>query len=159
MTKFVRVLFLCRPDISLPAYLAQTHVFGRTALLVNSDSRSGMFSLFGSSEGSRAPLLPLARTVDHPVGRHSSIRAHFTKNLGLIVAILYGIVSISITVFNKAVLTQYKFNYSNTLSLGQGICSLMFLYILRRRKIVSFPDLSWSTAIEVCERPNLDLKS
>jgi solute carrier family 35 protein len=70
-------------------------------------------------------------------------------HLGLIVAVFYGLISISITVFNKAVLTHYQFNYSNTLSLGQGICSLAFLYILRKFEYISFPNLSWSAAIEL----------
>lgn len=71
------------------------------------------------------------------------------QNLGLIVAVLYGTVSVSITVFNKAVLTGYGFNYSNTLSLGQGLCSLAFLYGLRSHGVVTFPNLNWRTALEV----------
>lgn len=76
------------------------------------------------------------------------------QNLGLIVAVLYGTVSVSITVFNKAVLSGYGFNYSNTLSLGQGLCSLAFLYGLRNYGIVYFPNLKWKTALEVRKSVN-----
>lgn len=101
-------------------------------------------------EGTRSPMMPeRIDTPKHHVGPKPKLKQYFQTYLGLIVAVAYGIVSVSITVFNKAVLTHYQFNYSNTLSLGQGLCSLAFLYILRSYGKVFFPNPGWKTAIEV----------
>lgn len=78
-----------------------------------------------------------------------------SQNLGLIVAVLYGVVSVSITVFNKAVLSGYGFHFSNALSLGQGVCSLAFLFGLRNYRVVHFPNLNWKTAVEVRIGPTI----
>lgn len=109
-----------------------------------------MLSIWQRSENTRSPLLGGFPARSPSPSRKITLPPFLQKHLGLLVAILYGIISVSITVFNKAVLSGYGFNYSNTLSLGQGICSLAFLFGLRNYKIISFPNLSWRTALEVC---------
>eukprot|EP01098_Paradermamoeba_levis_P007413 TRINITY_DN3063_c0_g3_i3.p1 TRINITY_DN3063_c0_g3~~TRINITY_DN3063_c0_g3_i3.p1 ORF type:complete len:313 (+),score=67.15 TRINITY_DN3063_c0_g3_i3:331-1269(+) len=72
-----------------------------------------------------------------------------TKGLpfrGFLVAFLYGVVSISITFFNRAVFSIWKFNYSNTLTLGQMLFSLVFLVFLKTFRLVSYADFDLKTA-------------
>lgn len=69
--------------------------------------------------------------------------------LGLVAAFLYGITSVSITFFNKAVVSVYHFNFSNTLTLGQMICALLFLVVMKQVGIVTYADFQWSTAKQV----------
>lgn len=109
-----------------------------------------MFNIPRRGEGVRSPLLP-THFEQYPSQSPaiSAVYRYIKPHLGLIVAILYGVVSISITVFNKAVLTHYQFNFSNTLSLGQCLCSLAFLVGLRHYKYITFPNLAFQTAFEV----------
>lgn len=60
-----------------------------------------------------------------------------------------GVISISITLFNKAVFSWYQFNYSNTLTLAQMVFSILFLLLLRRLGFISFPSFSAETARSV----------
>eukprot|EP00011_Vannellida_sp_DIVA3-517-6-12_P014233 CAMPEP_0114607968 /NCGR_PEP_ID=MMETSP0168-20121206/2337_1 /TAXON_ID=95228 ORGANISM="Vannella sp., Strain DIVA3 517/6/12" /NCGR_SAMPLE_ID=MMETSP0168 /ASSEMBLY_ACC=CAM_ASM_000044 /LENGTH=324 /DNA_ID=CAMNT_0001818853 /DNA_START=21 /DNA_END=992 /DNA_ORIENTATION=- len=53
----------------------------------------------------------------------------------VIVVLAYIVVSISITFFNKAVLSGYDFHYANTLSLVQVLCSSTLLLWLRRMNV------------------------
>jgi len=74
--------------------------------------------------------------------------------IALYIRILYniigaGVISISITIFNKAVLSHYQFPYANTLALGQMFFSLLFLEGMKRMHIVEYPAFSWSTAYKV----------
>jgi len=64
----------------------------------------------------------------------------------LTVAILYGIISVSITFFNKAILSLFKFKYSALLTLGQMVFSLIFLSLLKHFNIIYFADFSISAA-------------
>lgn len=61
---------------------------------------------------------------------------------------LSGVISISITVFNKAVLTHYGFNNANTLALGQAVFSLLFLYILKSTGHIDYPSFSLEVAFK-----------
>jgi solute carrier family 35 protein len=65
---------------------------------------------------------------------------------GFAVAATYGIISISITFFNKAVLSVYNFPYSNTLTLGQMVTALVLMYLMKRFKYISYPDFNLTTA-------------
>jgi len=65
---------------------------------------------------------------------------------GFFVAFTYGVISISITFFNKAVLSVYSFNYSNTLTLGQMITAIVFLWALKRARLIHFADFNVATA-------------
>jgi len=68
------------------------------------------------------------------------------KWLGFFVAFMYGLVSISITFFNKAVLSVYDFHYSNTLTLGQMVFAIVALFLMKSTGVVSYKDFSFSTA-------------
>ncbi|EGC37582.1 hypothetical protein DICPUDRAFT_149816 [Dictyostelium purpureum] len=70
------------------------------------------------------------------------------NNKGFFVAFAYGVTSVSITFFNKAVLNYYNFNYSNSLTLGQMIFSLFFLVIMKQFGYISYPDLN----IDLCKK-------
>jgi len=61
---------------------------------------------------------------------------------GFWVAFSYGIISIAITFFNKAVFDTYGFQASNTLTVAQMSCAILFLDVGKRMKWVDFPDLS-----------------
>eukprot|EP00727_Mastigamoeba_balamuthi_P007787 m51a1_g3629 putative dmt family transporter: udpglucuronic acid udp-n- (323) ;mRNA; f:130498-132466 len=65
---------------------------------------------------------------------------------GFLVAATYGVISISITFFNKAVLSVYKFPYSNTLTLGQMLTALVFMWAMKRTALISYADFNLSTA-------------
>jgi len=64
---------------------------------------------------------------------------------GLIIAVCYGVTSTLITFFNKAVFS-YNFDGSNSLTLAQGIFSILFLLVLKRFRMLEFHDFSVGTA-------------
>jgi len=61
----------------------------------------------------------------------------------------YGVMSILITLFNKAVLSTYKFSYANTLTLAQSVTTLVCLSGLKQFGLVKFEELSIDTAVKV----------
>ena len=61
----------------------------------------------------------------------------------------YGVISIAITLFNKAVLSTYEFPYAKTLTLVQSIVTLLFLHLLRRGGVVTFEDFDVNVAKKV----------
>jgi len=65
---------------------------------------------------------------------------------GFAIASSYGVVSIAITFFNKAVFDIYDFEASNFLTLGQTVLSLIFLISLKQYKIIAYNDFSVETA-------------
>jgi len=65
---------------------------------------------------------------------------------GFAIASSYGVVSIAITFFNKAVFDIYKFNASNFLTLGQTVLSILFLITMKRFKFITYNDFSVETA-------------
>eukprot|EP01089_Gocevia_fonbrunei_P023472 TRINITY_DN993_c0_g1_i1.p1 TRINITY_DN993_c0_g1~~TRINITY_DN993_c0_g1_i1.p1 ORF type:complete len:325 (-),score=30.16 TRINITY_DN993_c0_g1_i1:46-1020(-) len=69
-----------------------------------------------------------------------------TATYGFTVAVLYGVISIAITFFNKAVLSVYDFPFSNTLTLGQMLFSLLFLVLAKKLRLIDYPDFSLETA-------------
>lgn len=64
---------------------------------------------------------------------------------GFAVAVLYGVTSISITFFNKAVFV-YGFEASNFLTLGQIVFSLAFLVVMKKYKFLDYEDFNVATA-------------
>jgi len=68
---------------------------------------------------------------------------------GFLVALSYGVTSITITFFNKAVLSYYSYPYSNVLSLSQLLFSLISVVALKKTGVVSYPDFQWSVAKKV----------
>jgi len=74
------------------------------------------------------------------------VRCHATSSLSLPHHRGIGLVSISITFFNKAVLSVYDFHYSNTLTLGQMVFAIVALFLMKSTGVVSYKDFSFSTA-------------
>eukprot|EP00743_Colponemidia_sp_Colp-15_P006395 GILK01006884.1.p1 GENE.GILK01006884.1~~GILK01006884.1.p1 ORF type:complete len:327 (+),score=37.19 GILK01006884.1:52-1032(+) len=68
------------------------------------------------------------------------------RSKGFFAACLYGFVSISITFFNKGVFSIYHFDFAMLMTLAQMILSIVFLLVMRRLKLVDFPDFQWQTA-------------
>jgi len=65
---------------------------------------------------------------------------------GFAIATSYGVVSIAITFFNKAVFSVYNFGASNFLTLGQTVLSILFLIGMKHYKFISYNDFSVETA-------------
>ena len=61
-----------------------------------------------------------------------------------------GAISISITFFNKAVLSVYKFNFGNTLMLAQMIASLIFMHFMKKYGLIKYKDFDSKVAKQVC---------
>ena len=61
-----------------------------------------------------------------------------------------GAISISITFFNKAVLSVYKFNFGNTLMLAQMIASLFFMHFMKKYGLIKYKDFDPKVAKQVC---------
>jgi len=59
---------------------------------------------------------------------------------GLASAVSYGIISTSITFFNKAVLSVFKFPYPVTLTLAQVVFAIVCSYIMKRQGLISYAD-------------------
>lgn len=64
-------------------------------------------------------------------------------------AYLTGAISISITFFNKAVLSVYKFNFGNTLMLAQMIASLIFMHFMKKHGLIRYKDFDSMVAKQV----------
>ena len=60
-----------------------------------------------------------------------------------------GAISISITFFNKAVLSVYKFNFGNTLMLAQMIASLIFMHFMKKHGLIRYKDFDSRVAKQV----------
>jgi len=65
---------------------------------------------------------------------------------GFLIAVSYGVISISITFFNKAVFAVYNFEGSNTLTFGQILFALIFLDLMKRKKLLDYEDFNVETA-------------
>ncbi len=68
---------------------------------------------------------------------------------GLAAALAYGVSSMAITLFNKAVLSVYGFSYPQVLTLLQSLVTIICLWALRRAGIMSFPDMTMNLAWKV----------
>jgi hypothetical protein len=67
----------------------------------------------------------------------------------LLVCLQYGLVSVAITLFNRAVFSVYHFNFPSTVTLLQIIVSLVYMYALRAAGRMQFGALSLRTARKV----------
>lgn len=79
--------------------------------------------------------LPLSKSGDDDDQWHVSSR--MTRK-GVYAAISYMACAVLLILFNKAALSSFKFPCANVITLFQMICSLILLYALRCRKIISF---------------------
>jgi len=68
---------------------------------------------------------------------------------GILCSLFYGVVSISITLFNKMVLSGYGFDYPNIMTLCQMSFSLTMLYVMRFLGLAQFTGFEFATAKQV----------
>lgn len=62
---------------------------------------------------------------------------------------IVGIVSLTITFFNKAVFSSYNFDAANTLTFGQMFFSIIFLEVLRFFNVLQYESFKWETGKKV----------
>lgn len=102
-------------------------------------SVSHFFSPDMSKGMSKAVLLPTVQTDTMEV----------TLLTRLLACVAYGAVSVSITLFNKAVFSYYKFNFPNLFTTLQILVSLLYMIILRSLKVMDFGAVTWKTSKQV----------
>jgi solute carrier family 35 protein len=81
--------------------------------------------------------------------RNSTFVTQLLPYAGVVAALSYSVISIAITLFNKAVLSTYKFESALTLTLLQGLVTIFALELMKWRGWISYPDFSLKTAIQV----------
>eukprot|EP01116_Phalansterium_solitarium_P003744 TRINITY_DN14563_c0_g1_i1.p1 TRINITY_DN14563_c0_g1~~TRINITY_DN14563_c0_g1_i1.p1 ORF type:complete len:341 (-),score=99.19 TRINITY_DN14563_c0_g1_i1:279-1301(-) len=64
------------------------------------------------------------------------------RSIGVVV--FYITISVSITFFNKAVLTEWDFDYSNFIMLSQHMFTVMVLFSLKTARAIDYPPVEWS---------------
>ena len=81
-----------------------------------------------------------------------------TKPPKIVSCLAYGVVSVSITLFNKTIFSVYRFHYPAFVTLVQVVLSVFFMALLARARIIDFEmkggrggilGLKWSTAKKV----------
>jgi len=70
-------------------------------------------------------------------------------NAGVFAALAYSVVSIAITLFNKAVLSSYGFDSTMTLTLLQGLVTIISLSVMKRLRYIDYPSFDWGVARKV----------
>lgn len=70
----------------------------------------------------------------------------------LVACLQYGLVSTSITLFNRAVFSVYHFNYPSFVTLVQILVSLVYMYALKWTGYMELGPLSLETSKEVGRR-------
>jgi len=68
---------------------------------------------------------------------------------GFLCSLFYGVVSISITLFNKMVLSGYQFNYPSVMALFQMSFSMFMLFTMRAIGLAQFAEFDMATAKQV----------
>jgi tetrahydromethanopterin S-methyltransferase subunit C len=61
----------------------------------------------------------------------------------------YGTVSVSMTLFNKAVFSVYQFNFPNFVTTLQIIISILYMLVLENVRVLEIEPISMKTAIMV----------
>lgn len=67
----------------------------------------------------------------------------------VVVCFQYGVVSVSITLFNRAVFSVYKFNFPAFFTLLQLLVSITYIYILKRANYLQVEKLTLAGAKKV----------
>lgn len=70
----------------------------------------------------------------------------------LLACLSYGTISVSITLFNKAVFSVYGFRYPNFVTTLQIIVSIFYMQVLKGVGLFSFGRLSFKTARQVQQK-------
>ena len=78
---------------------------------------------------------------------HSQAAPSTTQKL--VACLSYGTISISITLFNKAVFSVYGFRYPNFVTTLQIVVSIFYMQVLKGLGLFSFGRLSFKTARQV----------
>ena len=61
-----------------------------------------------------------------------------------------GGISISITFFNKAVMSYYEFHFGNALTLAQLVSSLCFMHVMKKMHLIDYKSFNKNIAKQVC---------
>ena len=64
----------------------------------------------------------------------------------------YGLVSVSMTLFNKAVFSVYQFNFPNFVTTLQIVISIVYMLVLEKFKVLEIEAISLKTATQVTPR-------
>lgn len=75
--------------------------------------------------------------------------ARYTMSTRVFACLSYGLTSVSITLFNKAVFSVYKFHYPQTVSTLQILVSLSMLWTMRAARVLTFADVNAVSAKKV----------
>lgn len=86
-----------------------------------------------------------------PIGSRSSMQEQFPPSNAkkLLACLSYGSVSVSITLFNKAVFSVYGFHYPNFVTTLQIVVSILYMHMLRRVGVFQFSPLTVKGAKQV----------
>ena len=108
----------------------------------------------GGASAASAPTLQAsearAAVRGAPVAAAPPSSAHICgMNAGLFAALAYAFVSVTITLFNKSVLTMYAFDATFTLTLLQGLVTITALEGMKRMRVIEYPDFDWAVARKV----------
>jgi drug/metabolite transporter (DMT)-like permease len=68
---------------------------------------------------------------------------------GVLWALGYAVASIAITLFNKAVLSEYEFKFPLFLTMCQGAFTILALLVLKQARYLDFPEFNLQTAWQV----------
>ena len=94
-------------------------------------------------ESSSSSAVAAAGALLLPLAPSTSLATRLTACLQ------YGLVSICITLFNRAVFSVYQFNFPSTVTLLQVVVSLVYMYALRAVGRMRFGSLHLATARKV----------
>ncbi|KAL3497354.1 hypothetical protein ACH5RR_040086 [Cinchona calisaya] len=87
---------------------------------------------------SNRPILPVVGTETPSKVEEKIFKGSSMTKRGAYAYIAYMTCAVLLVLFNKAALSSYNFPCANVITLCQMISSCCFLYVLRRRKLISF---------------------
>lgn len=89
------------------------------------------------------------KMVSAPIPASSAVPALPTMHDRVVACFQYGLVSVSITLFNRAVFSVYKFNYPAFFTMLQLIVSIIYILLLNRAKYLNVERLTLAGARKV----------
>eukprot|EP01102_Stenamoeba_stenopodia_P022275 TRINITY_DN9220_c0_g1_i1.p1 TRINITY_DN9220_c0_g1~~TRINITY_DN9220_c0_g1_i1.p1 ORF type:complete len:376 (+),score=65.62 TRINITY_DN9220_c0_g1_i1:43-1170(+) len=118
----------------------QQHNSKRGALAESDSSKDDLNSLTASSNDSTMP----SEKKHHHYFLQLDGGPNTSPLYSFICASTYGLISISMTMFNKAVLSVYKFNYPITIGTLQSIFSILFLWLFAYLGYIKLPKITFA---------------
>ncbi|XP_057959548.1 UDP-N-acetylglucosamine transporter UGNT1 isoform X2 [Malania oleifera] len=88
-----------------------------------------------ATNSTKNAILPVS---DAPRGEEKLFKGSAMTKRGAYAAISYMSCAVLLVLFNKAALSSYSFPSANVITLCQMICSCVFLYTMKRWKLISF---------------------